>query len=612
VRARAVAACGVPVRRQISPTYSPAPRLPRVTATPSLVAVISNMPEATIYKVASEAPWLNSSSSGSSRRVTTRQDNNLGLTEDIYYDNDYRFSYSKLNSVQNLSVTYDVTGNITSRSDVAGGATWTYDPARKHAVTQAGSSAYNYSYDPNGNAITRQGSSIAWSSYNYPTSVSAGSGSTAEDVTLAYGPDRQRWQQTYSGNGISETTDYVGDLLEIVSSGGVTDYRQYISANGRAVAVYSRKSTGTNTFSYLGFDHQGSVASITNGSGGPVVNESFTPFGSRRNPTTWSGAASTSDLTASAGITREGYTFQTALGLWMGLNHMNGRVQDSVTGRFLSPDPYVQDIGNTGDYNRYSYTRNNPVTYSDPTGYDVKDCLGDDSSPTDNLSITNNMAACLPQVTVATPHVTALVDVTTSLLQSQLEQVVVVAANRQGTQQQVGQQIPCPLGVACYTQPQGNQPTSEVTVRATPCPSQDLSLSRPSYGQRVQQDADAANQALGTGMTKVATVLGTGALSNDIFGTSAVTPFQTWWAGGESVVTDLGVLSGVSRVGTAVGVRLLSGAAVYGAWRAGNYAGAIVGNISLRGGPTITDAVSSFIEFEANGPSGAEPSSCGP
>jgi hypothetical protein len=37
------------------------------------------------------------------------------------------------------------------------------------------------------------------------------------------------------------------------------------------------------------------------------------------------------------GVTREGYTFQTVLGS-MGLNHMNGRIEDSVTGRFLSPD----------------------------------------------------------------------------------------------------------------------------------------------------------------------------------------------------------------------------------------------------------------------------------
>jgi RHS repeat-associated protein len=301
--------------------------------------------------------------------VTQRQDNNLGLTENVYYDNDYRFSYSKLNGTQNLSVTYDGTGNITSRSDVAGGASWTYDPNRKHEVTQAGSSGFQYSYDNNGNAITRQGSTISWSSYNYPTTINAGTGSTAETVAFSYGPERQRWQQTYVGNSTQETTNYIGGLLEVVASGSVTDYRHYINVPGEQIAVYSRKNSGTNTLSYLLSDHQASVASITNSSGAQVVGESFTAFGSRRNPTTWSGVPSNSDLTTIAGITREGYTFQTALGLWMGMNHMNGRVEDSVTGRMLSADPHIPDNTNTQSYNRYSYVENRPLSFIDPTGF---------------------------------------------------------------------------------------------------------------------------------------------------------------------------------------------------------------------------------------------------
>jgi RHS repeat-associated protein len=67
------------------------------------------------------------------------------------------------------------------------------------------------------------------------------------------------------------------------------------------------------------------------------------------------------------GVTREGYTFQTVLGS-MGLNHMNGRVQDAITGRFLSADPYVQNPS-TQSYNRYSYVNNNPLSYTDPTGF---------------------------------------------------------------------------------------------------------------------------------------------------------------------------------------------------------------------------------------------------
>jgi hypothetical protein len=53
----------------------------------------------------------------------------------------------------------------------------------------------------------------------------------------------------------------------------------------------------------------------------------------------------------------------------MGLNDMNGRIQDAVTGRFLSADPTIPDRTNTQDFNRYSYVRNNPLSYIDPTGF---------------------------------------------------------------------------------------------------------------------------------------------------------------------------------------------------------------------------------------------------
>lgn len=47
---------------------------------------------------------------------------------------------------------------------------------------------------------------------------------------------------------------------------------------------------------------------------------------------------------------------------------MNGRVYDPLVGRFLSPDPYVQDISNSQSHNNYSYCLNNPLKYTDPTG----------------------------------------------------------------------------------------------------------------------------------------------------------------------------------------------------------------------------------------------------
>ena len=35
----------------------------------------------------------------------------------------------------------------------------------------------------------------------------------------------------------------------------------------------------------------------------------------------------------------------------------------------LSPDPIVQDPANSQNFNRYSYALNNPMVYTDPSGY---------------------------------------------------------------------------------------------------------------------------------------------------------------------------------------------------------------------------------------------------
>jgi hypothetical protein len=42
---------------------------------------------------------------------------------------------------------------------------------------------------------------------------------------------------------------------------------------------------------------------------------------------------------------------------------------DAAICRFLSPDPYVQMPDYTQNFNRYSYALNNPLVYSDPSGY---------------------------------------------------------------------------------------------------------------------------------------------------------------------------------------------------------------------------------------------------
>jgi RHS repeat-associated protein len=293
-----------------------------------------------------------------------RQQNQLGLTENFFYDSLYRLDYSTLGGATNLDLAYDAIGNITSRSDVGGGAAWTYHATKKHAVVQAGSNTY--SYDANGNVQTRNGFTVNWTSYNYPSEIN-GSG---KKLTFDYGPDRQRYRQVYKNGSLTETTMYIGAALEKVTIGNLTDYRHYIAGVQGTVAIVSRRSDGVNATRYVLRDFIGSVARILNSDGTSFASESFEPYGGRRDSQTWTGPCPCPTLSQIASVSRRGFTDHEMIGGHsMGLIHMNGRVFDSKVGRFMSGDPFVQAPFFSQGTNRYSYLFNNPLSGADPSGF---------------------------------------------------------------------------------------------------------------------------------------------------------------------------------------------------------------------------------------------------
>lgn len=50
---------------------------------------------------------------------------------------------------------------------------------------------------------------------------------------------------------------------------------------------------------------------------------------------------------------------------------MNGRIYDPVLERFLQAAPVIQAPKNSQNYNRYSYVLNNPLSYTDPSGFNL-------------------------------------------------------------------------------------------------------------------------------------------------------------------------------------------------------------------------------------------------
>jgi RHS repeat-associated protein len=105
---------------------------------------------------------------------------------------------------------------------------------------------------------------------------------------------------------------------------------------------------------------------------------SFSAFGAYRDPRDWQGAAFCWGYGAGQpcnelfnATTWRGYTgHETVGGVDGGLIHMNGRLYDSVLGRFTSPDPYIPYPEQSQSYNRYSYVRNNPLSFVDPSGFE--------------------------------------------------------------------------------------------------------------------------------------------------------------------------------------------------------------------------------------------------
>ena len=72
-----------------------------------------------------------------------------------------------------------------------------------------------------------------------------------------------------------------------------------------------------------------------------------------------------------ADVTPRGYTGHEMLD-GLGLVHMNGRIYDPLLGRFLSADLIVDGPASLQGYNRYSYVKNNPLSFTDPSGFEAQ------------------------------------------------------------------------------------------------------------------------------------------------------------------------------------------------------------------------------------------------
>ncbi len=166
---------------------------------------------------------------------------------------------------------------------------------------------------------------------------------------------------------MTTTIKYVGTRFErIVKDGAPIENVHYIDAGGRVAMIKTFSDATPDETRYFHKDHLGSIDTITDENGNIAERLAYDAWGKRRN-TGWSDAP----VTIVALETPRGFTGHEHLDD-IGLIHMNGRVYDPLLGRFLSADPFVQFPHSTQGLNRYTYANNNPLSFTDPSGFFFK------------------------------------------------------------------------------------------------------------------------------------------------------------------------------------------------------------------------------------------------
>lgn len=306
-------------------------------------------------------------------------------TSNFAYDDLYRLTQAAVtnsaagqnNYTENYS--YDPIGNITAKA----GASYSYagntgtNFANPHAVTGIGTNTLTY--DKNGNVVSENGKKFTWDYNNFLVKeVITASGTPTSTITSTYDPSGQRL--TYSDGSV--TKYYASPFFNKESTGKTV---RHIFAGDLLLAnITYTSSSSPKVLSFIHTDHLGGSSVVTDSAGKVVETTDYFPYGSLR-------------LDIKSGTVNEQRKFAgSEFDAETGLNYMNARYQNPVTGKFISEDPAFLSIGNASQVaritgqslrryladpqqlNSYSYARNNPLRYTDPTGqaFIIDDAIG--------------------------------------------------------------------------------------------------------------------------------------------------------------------------------------------------------------------------------------------
>jgi RHS repeat-associated protein len=190
-------------------------------------------------------------------------------------------------------------------------------------------------------------------------------------LTMAYDADGRMQSSTL--NGLTTYYVYDADGHRVMKTAGSASTTYVYDAFGQLAMEVGGTGAPPCATCFLTVDALGSTREVTDAAtGGTVSNYDYLPFGE--------------ELTGVAGRTGAGWGVNDAITLKLtgkerdtdtagsgnaaGLDYFGARYYSGGQGRFTSPDePFIdQDPSNPQSWNLYSYGRNNPLRYNDPSG----------------------------------------------------------------------------------------------------------------------------------------------------------------------------------------------------------------------------------------------------
>ena len=247
----------------------------------------------------------------------------------------------------NKSWTFTTDGNIATTRDGATNRAYTYtDTAHPHAATAAGTNSYGYGADGSMTARTTPAgaSTLTWDPLGHLASATTAGASTS----FVHAPDGTRLARTTPDG--TATIYLAGEEVDI-TAGALSATRRYYALAGDTIGV--RTAAG---LTWQGNDRQNSTDLQVTDTTSATSRAYYDPFGKTRTTTP------PVLLVGDRGFLNKTTDPST------GLSQLGARYYDTDLARFISPDA-LNDQSTTQTPNPYTYAANNPIGYSDPTGF---------------------------------------------------------------------------------------------------------------------------------------------------------------------------------------------------------------------------------------------------